>query len=82
MTSPILSLDRDALLRLDSALTQEWLETDGLGGAASSTVLLCPTRKGKALYLDKWDGIPVNVPTTTDYAVNHQFGGELSQYIG
>jgi prepilin-type N-terminal cleavage/methylation domain-containing protein/prepilin-type processing-associated H-X9-DG protein len=49
---------------------------------SSTNVLLCPTRKGKALYLDKWDGIPVSVPTTTDYAVNHQFGGELSQYTG
>lgn len=49
MALPILSLDRDALLRLDSSLTQEWLETDGLGGAASSTVLLCPTRRYHAL---------------------------------
>ncbi|MCY2961000.1 MAG: glycogen debranching enzyme N-terminal domain-containing protein [Planctomycetota bacterium] len=51
MTSPILSLDRDALLRLEDSLTQEWLETDGLGGAASSTVLLCPTRRYHALLM-------------------------------
>lgn len=49
---------------------------------SSTNVLICPTRKGKPLYLDKWDGIPVNIPTATDYAVNHQFGGELSHYIG
>jgi hypothetical protein len=28
------------------------------------------------------DGIAVTAPTVTDYAVNHQFGGELSSYIG
>jgi predicted glycogen debranching enzyme len=49
MAFPILSLDRESLLRLDTALAQEWLETDGLGGAASSTVLLCPTRRYHAL---------------------------------
>lgn len=49
MTLPILTLGRDALLRLDASLTQEWLETDGLGGAACSTVLLCPTRRYHAL---------------------------------
>ncbi len=49
MSTPIHALDRDALLRLDSSLTQEWLETDGLGGAASSTVLMCPTRRYHAL---------------------------------
>lgn len=26
-------------------MTREWLETDGLGGYASSTVLMCPTRR-------------------------------------
>jgi prepilin-type N-terminal cleavage/methylation domain-containing protein/prepilin-type processing-associated H-X9-DG protein len=49
---------------------------------SSTNILICPSRLGKPLYLDKWDGIPVSVPTATDYAVNHQFGGELSQYIG
>ncbi len=42
-------LDRETLLQLDRSLTFEWLETDGLGGAASSTVLLCPTRRYHAL---------------------------------
>ncbi len=51
MPQPILALDRDALLRLETSLTQEWLQTDGLGGAASSTVLLCPTRRYHALLL-------------------------------
>src|SRR5262245_19256726 len=26
-------------------MTREWLETDGRGGYASSTILLCPTRR-------------------------------------
>ena len=47
---------------------------------SSTNVLLCPTRKGKALQLDRWDGIPVTAPTTADYAVNHQMAGELSGY--
>jgi len=49
---------------------------------SSTNILLCPARKGKPLELEKWDGIPVTAPTVTDYAVNHQFGGELSSYIG
>ncbi|MBL8863731.1 MAG: glycogen debranching enzyme family protein [Planctomycetes bacterium] len=51
MNLPRLSLDRESLLRLDAALAQEWLETDGLGGAASSTVLGCPTRRYHALFM-------------------------------
>lgn len=42
---PLLRLERERLLELDYALTKEWLETDGLGGYASSTVLQCPTRR-------------------------------------
>jgi predicted glycogen debranching enzyme len=41
----LLTIDRDELLRLEYALTREWLETDGLGGYASSTVLMCATRR-------------------------------------
>lgn len=49
---------------------------------ASTNVLICPARKGKPLNLERWDGISVSAPTVTDYAVNHQMGGELSQYVG
>jgi prepilin-type N-terminal cleavage/methylation domain-containing protein/prepilin-type processing-associated H-X9-DG protein len=49
---------------------------------SSTNVFLCPTRKGKPLHLDKWEGIAVNIPTVTDYAINHQMSGELSQYVG
>ena len=47
---------------------------------SSTNVLLCPARKGKPQRLDNWDGIPIDIPTSTDYAVNHQFGGEMSHY--
>lgn len=40
-----LHLDRETLLNLDRSLSREWLETDGLGGYASSTVLACATRR-------------------------------------
>ena len=47
----------------------------------STNILICPARKGVPLDLDRWDGIPVTAPTSTDYAVNHQFSGELSFYV-
>jgi predicted glycogen debranching enzyme len=42
---PALHLDRETLLNLDRSLSREWLETDGLGSYASSTVVCCPTRR-------------------------------------
>ncbi len=42
---PLLRIGREELLRLEHALSREWLETDGLGGCATSTVLMCPTRR-------------------------------------
>jgi prepilin-type N-terminal cleavage/methylation domain-containing protein/prepilin-type processing-associated H-X9-DG protein len=47
----------------------------------STNVLLCPSRKEKPLDLDRWDGVPVNAPTVSDFAINHQFAGELSSYV-
>ncbi len=41
----LLHLDRESLLLLERSMTREWLETDGRGGYASSTVLMCPTRR-------------------------------------
>ncbi|HVS17181.1 MAG TPA: glycogen debranching enzyme N-terminal domain-containing protein, partial [Planctomycetota bacterium] len=38
-------LEREALLRLDDSLGLEWLETDGCGGYASSTVPGCNRRR-------------------------------------
>jgi prepilin-type N-terminal cleavage/methylation domain-containing protein/prepilin-type processing-associated H-X9-DG protein len=48
---------------------------------STTNVLLCPSRKDKPLDLERWDGIPVNTPTVSDYAINHQFAGELSWYM-
>src|SRR5688572_22301108 len=41
----LVHIDREQCLQLDLALTCEWLETDRLGGFASSTVLLCNRRR-------------------------------------
>ncbi len=41
----LLRIGREELLRLEHALSREWLETDGLGGCATSTILMCPTRR-------------------------------------
>ena len=38
-------IEDSALLHQETALTLEWLETNGLGGYASSTILNCNTRK-------------------------------------
>src|ERR1044071_2901386 len=35
---------------------------------SSTNVLMCPSRKGKPLELETWDGISVNAPTVSDYA--------------
>ncbi|HEV8111161.1 MAG TPA: amylo-alpha-1,6-glucosidase [Planctomycetota bacterium] len=43
--SALLHFDRDSLLTLERSMTREWLETDGRGGYASSTILMCPTRR-------------------------------------
>jgi len=48
---------------------------------SSTNVLLCPSRKEKPLNLERWEGIPVTAPTVTDFAINHQFAGELSHYV-
>jgi len=34
----MISFDQETLHNLDSALRKEWLETNGLGGFASSTI--------------------------------------------
>jgi len=48
---------------------------------SSTNILVCPSRKGKPLELERWDGIPVTLPTAADYAVNHKLCGELSLYV-
>jgi len=46
-----LHLDAAHLRDRDRALTKEWLLADGAGGYASSTVLLCPTRRYHGLWV-------------------------------
>ena len=53
-STPILSrLERHELISLERSLSLEWLETDGLGGYASSTVLFCPTRRYHGLLVGR-----------------------------
>jgi glycogen debranching enzyme len=54
---PLIHLDRAALLDVDRSLAREWLETDGLGGYASSTVLQCPTRRYHGLLVAQPPGL-------------------------
>ena len=46
-----LHLDAAHLCDREQALTLEWLLADGAGGYASSTVLLCPTRRYHGLWV-------------------------------
>jgi predicted glycogen debranching enzyme len=45
VTQPLIHIDRDSCLQLERSMTREWLETDGRGGYASSTILMCSTRR-------------------------------------
>lgn len=45
LSPPILRLAASDLHDFDAAVGKEWLETDGCGGYAASTVLACPTRR-------------------------------------
>ncbi|MDR1057105.1 MAG: amylo-alpha-1,6-glucosidase [Coxiellaceae bacterium] len=45
-------------LSLEKALSGEWLETNGLGGYASSTIVNCNTRKYHGLLVSKIEGLP------------------------
>jgi prepilin-type N-terminal cleavage/methylation domain-containing protein/prepilin-type processing-associated H-X9-DG protein len=47
----------------------------------STNVLICPSRREKPISLERWEGVPVTAPTVTDFAINHQFAGELSSYV-
>jgi predicted glycogen debranching enzyme len=52
----VFGLEREALLRLDASLALEWLETDGRGGYASSTVLGCNRRRYHGLLVSPLPG--------------------------
>src|SRR5262245_65689599 len=44
-------IEREGLLRLASSLGRTWLEADGAGGYASSSVLLCATSRYHGLLI-------------------------------
>lgn len=50
--------DRNYCLSLEKSLDHEWLETNGLGAYASSTILDCHTRKYHGLYVSPLAGLP------------------------
>jgi hypothetical protein len=54
----LFELDREALLRLDASLALEWLETDGIGGFASSSVPSCNRRRQHGLLVAPFAGTP------------------------
>ena len=53
---PLVQIEREECLQIDRALSREWLETNGLGGYASSTVLMCPTRRYHGLLVSPLPG--------------------------
>lgn len=56
------AFSRELCLNLEEALQREWLETNGLGGYASSTILDCHTRKYHGL-------LALPVPTTGEQQI-------------
>lgn len=67
MNEPMLHVDRDASHQLERGMRREWLQTNGRGDFASSTVLMCPTRRYHGLL----------VATPQGHARRHLF---LSRY--
>ncbi|HVS09678.1 MAG TPA: amylo-alpha-1,6-glucosidase [Planctomycetota bacterium] len=55
---PLARFEREDLLQIERALTREWLETDGRGGYASSTVLACNRRRYHGLLVAPYRGNP------------------------
>lgn len=56
MTNTLIHLDREEVLQLEKSLSREWFEFDGLGGFASNTVVMCPTRRYHGLLVTRPDG--------------------------
>jgi predicted glycogen debranching enzyme len=54
---PSLAVPREVCHELGLALTREWVETDGRGGYASSTILNCPTRRYHGLLVTTPPGL-------------------------
>lgn len=56
VSTTLITIERDDLLQLERSMTREWLLTDGLGGYASSTVLLCAARRYHGLLVAPYAG--------------------------
>ncbi|PIE22645.1 MAG: hypothetical protein CSA62_11200 [Planctomycetota bacterium] len=56
MTNTLTHMTREEVLQLEKSLSREWFEFDGLGGYASSTVLMCPTRRYHGLLVGRPKG--------------------------
>ena len=55
--SPVLvKFNREGCLDTNESLTREWIETDGLGGYAASTILFCATRRYHGLLVGRPEG--------------------------
>lgn len=67
----LLRIDREACLSLERSLQTEWLETDGRGGYASSSVLFCPTRR--------YHGLLVAVPPGS--SKRHVFLSRFEEHV-
>ncbi len=59
--TPLVRFGRELLLSLERSTTREWLETDGRGGYASSTVLLAPTRRYHGLLVGPAPSSPPSI---------------------
>ena len=64
--------DREEYLNLEKSLRYEWLETNGIGGYANSTIVGCHTRKyhgALVAQLAKWLVTLENTKRTQEFAV-------------
>ena len=71
----LLLLDHDTGLDLDRGLATEWLETNGLGDYASSTVFLCPTRRYHGLLVARFEGAEKRHVFLSRFEERARFGG-------
>ena len=76
MPQPLIHLDRETLLQLDNSLAREWLETDGLGGYASSTVVQCATRRYHGLLVAQPPGFAKRHNFLARFEENFHGGGK------
>jgi predicted glycogen debranching enzyme len=86
---PTITIDNLDLIRSSAALTCEWLETNGAGGYASSSILQCHTRKyhgllvanltqpsGRYVLLSKVED-SIAVGERESFLVSHQYPGHF-----